>query len=203
MKKSVDVEKILKHPRQSWAERLIAWGLSKPSIAAIFIAITGWFGKASAQTKTQENWDIIMGKVTESFQYSRRFIILTPLFLMIISILLACFRKISWFWSFCILSWMFAFIGSMMIIDYITEESPVNSVVITGKEATSNSPEPFGALLALIAGLIVGLLPVFISLIRFKMKKIDKKILKRRLLIWLLSGLFFGIIICSFALFLS
>ena len=193
MKKSVDVEKILKHPHQSWAERLMAWGLSKPAVAAVFITITGWLRKASAQTKKQEDWDIIMGKVTESsFQYSRKFVILIPLFLMIISILLACFKKISWFWSFCLLSWVFAFIGSTMIIDYITDE-----------ETTSNSPELSGALLALIAGLIIGLLPVFISLIQFKMKKIDKKILKRRLLIWLLSGLFFGIIICSFAVFLS
>ena len=100
VKKSVDVNKVMSHPHQSWAERLMTWGLSKPSIASIFLAITGWVGLSFAEEKDNYDAWTFAGKVTETFQNSRKIAFIVLFCLIIICIILALFKKISKYWLF-------------------------------------------------------------------------------------------------------
>ena len=88
VKKSVDIEKVFEKPRQSCWERLMTWGLSKPAIVAIFVAITGWFGKAKADLVGGDGniWGIEFARVNESFQNTRKFIFITGFFLILICV---------------------------------------------------------------------------------------------------------------------
>ena len=176
VKKSIDIEKVLEKPRQSCWERLMTWGLSKPAIVAIFVAITGWFGKAKADNM----WGMLtFTRVNESFQNTRKFIFITGFFLILICAVLALFKKVSWFFLWCILSWLsFVAIAGLIIDSLVYEFEPIYL--------------PF-----IMVGIILILLPCLISVIQYKRKKIEKKLLKKRLFICLIGAfvLLFGSIV--------
>ena len=161
VKKSVDVEKVLSKPRQSWLERLMVWGLSKLAIATVFVVIIGWLGKANATFSVQ--------KIPEDpFPNIRNIILLIGLFTMLSCAVLASFKKFSYFISWGIFSCMMSLFAAGMAIDYITTE---NSFF-------------FSFLLTFSIGIILFFLPIFVSLIQYIRKRINRSLLKRRLLIW-------------------
>ena len=185
VKKSVDVEKVLSKPRQSWLERLMVWGLSKLAIATVFVAIMGWFGKAFAQSANGDAWIL--------FQYTRKWTFICGFFLMLICAVLA-FKKVSWFVLLNILSWL-SFVAMVgLTIDILTEDEYPFEL-------------DFETFAIFIAAIVLFLLPFLISFIQYKRKKIDKKLLKRRLLIWIapacmLCGIIIAIAFILFTLFM-
>ena len=177
-KKSIDIEKVLEKPHQSCWERLMTWGLSKPAIVTIFVSITGLFGKALAQSAI-DPWTVAGVKVTSPFQNARKIIFLSGFALILICALLALFKKISCFFVWCILSWLAFLMVAGIIIDYLVDGF-----------------EPI-YLAFIMVGIILFFLPLLISLIQYKHKKIEKKLLKKRFLIWIapLCALFVSLII--------
>ena len=172
VKKSVDVEKVLASPHQSCWERLMTWGLSKSAIVAIFVAITGWFGKALAQSAI-DPWTVAGVKVTSPLQNARKIIFLSGFALILICALLALFKKILCFFVWCTLSWLGFVMATLTIIDSLVDRFvPINLVFI-------------------MVGIILFFLPLLISLIQYKRKKIEKKLLKRRVFTWFLPIIVF------------
>ena len=161
VKKSIDIEKVLEKPHQSCWERLMAWGLSKPAIATIFVSITGRFGKANAFEEGLFGY--VFAPVNESLNI-RKYIVITVFFLILICALLALFKKISWFFVWCILSWLaFLMVAGIIIDSLVVRLVPID----------------------LPLWILLFFLPLLISLIQYKHKKIEKKLLKKRFLIWI------------------
>ena len=187
VKKSVDVEKILEKPHQTWTERLINYVFSKTAIASIYFMIMGWCSKAFseerwiAQTVMPDGgiWGIQVQKVTMAYQNTRKFIFITGFFLMLIWAVLALFKKVSWFFLWCILSWLGFVMATGMIIDSLV--GGFDPIYL-----------PF-----IMVGIILFFLPLLISFIQYKHKKIEKKLFKKRFLIWIapLCALFVSLII--------
>ena len=165
VKKSIDIEKVLEKPHQSCWERLMAWGLSKPAIATIFVSITGRFGKANAFEEGLFGY--VFAPVNETFLDIRKVIVIPVFFLILICALLALFKKISWFFVWCILSWLgFLMVAGIIIDSLVDRFVPINLAFI-------------------MVGILLFFLPLLISLIQYKHKKIEKKLLKKRFLIWI------------------
>ena len=203
IKKSVDIEKVLSKPRLSWTERLMAWGLSKPAIASAFVAITGWFGKAFAQDEeTQDAWNIAFGKVTDTFQYSRKIIFILAFFFMILSVVFALVKK-SWYWLFSLFTWLLGFAIIALVIDYVsvdnggmdTFEITLSNLETKTEVTTIDLTNLLNITLACMVAFIICLLPIFIPLIQYKLNKIDKKLLKHRIFGWLMAGITWGVIV--------
>lgn len=162
---------------QSWSERLMSWGLSKPTIAGIFIAIMGWIEKAKADWAQEYVPFNRLDPVIEIFQHTREIILIATLFLMTISLVLALFKKLSWFCFFSLFSWLIfsALLG--LAIDYVCCVGIKLEDIIKAM-----------LMVALIFSPVI-LFPILFSLIQYKFKKIDKKLLKHRLWIWGICGL--------------
>ena len=140
---------------QSWGKRLITCGF-----IAVFIVIMGWIGQANAL--------YVANPVVDTFQHAREIIFITTLFLMIVSLILALFKKISWFYLFSLFSSLIFFALLALIVDYVLElRSEVSDILFISEAALILSP--------------IILLPILFSLLQYKFKKIDKKLLKRRL----------------------
>ena len=101
---------------------------------------------------------------------------------MLISALLALLKKISLSWFLGLLSWTAIFITAGMIEDFVDKEEYLFNNLLE-------------VLLWFIVFVTVALLPIFIPLLQYKFKKIDKKLLKHRLLVWGVCGLSLGLCI--------
>ena len=179
-KKSIDIEKVLEDPHQTWTERLINYVFFKTAIASIYFMIVGWIRKVYASDITQEQWDFAFGgKVSSPSFAPRKLFFLLCLGLIIISCFLALFKKISCFFVWCTLSWLGFVMATVTIIDSLVDRFvPINLAFI-------------------MVGIILFFLPLLISLIQYKRKKIEKKLFKKRFLIWIapLCALFVSLII--------
>lgn len=202
IKKSVNIEKVLSRPHQSWIECLMTWVLSKPAIASVFVAIMGRFGKAFAEdAERSDAWNIAFGKVTDTFQYSRKMIFILAIFFVILAIVFALVKK-AWYWLFSLFTWLFGTVIISLIIDYVTIDNGSREDILldtpkTGV-ATINLTDLLVAVLGCMITFTICLLPIFIPLIQYKLKKIDKKLLKRRMFSWLMAGITCGVIIAIF-----
>ena len=202
IKKSVNIEKVLSRPHQSWIERLMTWGLSKPAIASAFVAITGWFGKAFAEdAERSDAWNIAIGPVTDTFQYSRKIMFISTFFFMILSIVFALVKK-SWYWLFSLFTWLFGAVITTLVVDYVSvDNSSMEDIFLDTPKtgvATINLTDLLVAVLGCMITFTICLLPIFIPLIQYKLQKIDKKLLKRRMFSWLMAGITCGVIIAIF-----
>ena len=103
-------------------------------------------------------------RVIETYQHFRQSFFISGLFLIGISALLVCLKKISWFWIISLLGWW----AAMGIPAY----------------SFSDVAPPLFAFIVFSA-LILFLLPVGIPLLQYKLKKINKKILKHRFFVFL------------------
>ena len=138
-------------------------------VTVAFFAIMMWAYDAFA-------WSSELDKRTELFWELRRFIFLSYFFLILVSFLMALLKKISWFWLFSLLSWGSVFATAGLVTDYVIFDADVSIKdiqVITWM---------------LVIFVPLSLLPLLITLFQYKRKKIDKKLLKRRLLSWLCCG---------------
>ena len=157
----------LTQSNQNWMKRLTSCGF-----IAVFIVIIGWIGQAKADWGQEY---IPFNPVVDTFQHTREIIFITTLFLMIVSLTLALFKKISWFYSFSLFSCLIFFAMLGLTLDYVLEP-PFEP---NGSEKTQEWIIILE--IALILSPII-LLPVLFSIIQYKFRKIDKKLLKRRLL---------------------
>ena len=104
-------------------------------------------------------------KVIEIWQHFRQSFFISGLFLIGISVLLVCLKKISWFWIISLLGW-WAAMGTRVVYSFCDFETPLFAFIV-------------------FSALILFLLPVGISLLQYKLKKINKKILKHRFFVFL------------------
>ena len=98
---------------------------------------------------------------------------------MFISALLALLKKISLYWNLALLGWTATLISFEMIEDFVDKKETLLSVLSL-------------EFLYFTVFVMIALLPIFIPLLQYKFKKIDKKQLKHRLLIWIICSLLFG-----------
>ena len=166
-------------------------------ILAVFLILAVWVGNVFAQEADQ--WDVVLdgpGSREAVFYPSRRLVYILALFIIIISVILALFKKFSWYWLFC----LFMSLISLFIFDflsgYLTE--PLydaravithTGVTVTPEVANRDFWETLFITISGIVGFIVYSLPALIALIRYKLQKIDKELLKRHLRIWSIWGL--------------
>ena len=166
-------------------------------ILAVFLILAAWIGNAFAQEI--DKWDIVFdgpGSREAVFYPSRRLVYILALFIIIISVILALFKKVFWYWLFC----LFMSLVSLFIFDflsgYLTEplydaRTIITSagITVTPKVANRDFWETLFITISAIIGFIVYSLPALIALIRYKLQKIDKELLKRHLQIWSIWGL--------------
>ena len=104
---------------------------------------------------------------------------------MFISALLALLKKISLYWNLALLGWTATLISFEMIEDFVDKKETLLSVLSL-------------EFLYFTVFVMIALLPIFIPLLQYKFKKIDKKQLKHRLLVWGVCGLSLGLCIGIF-----
>lgn len=174
--------KSLIQPHQNWMRRLITWTLSKPAIVAVFVAIMGWVGQAKADWGQEYVPFDPINHVVDTFQHTREVVFIAILFLMIVSLVLVLFKKISWYSLFSFFMWVLTFTLFGIAVDYVTEIGTYETV--WDVRGILNVIIPIFAIV-----FIPCLLPFLVSSIRYKFHKIDKKVFKHHLFIWLMSGL--------------
>ena len=104
--------------------------------------------------------------VAELIQISRKMVLIIGFGLICISFLLALFKKASWFYFLCTSLWFAFFICLIIYIDYI----PIDDYYT----------QEFWELCSLMLSILLLLIPLLTSFIQYKRKKIEKKLLKRR-----------------------
>ena len=143
--------------------------IKKFVVTVAFFAIMMWAYDAFA-------WSSELDKRTELFWELRKLIFLSYFFLIPLGFFAALFKRAFWFWLFSLLSWGALFTVTGLVVEFVTvdEAFRVEDIEII--------------ILVLLVFLPICLLPLLITLIQYKRKKIDKKLLKRRLLSWLCCG---------------
>lgn len=160
--KSVDVNQVLVHPKQTWTEKVFAWTKSKPVLSAIFVTLLAMVSSAFAQEGV-DAWNTPLSPVAESYSYSRRAGFILVVLALVVAALLVLFRKISWRWilfAATVLALLF-----LSFQDWLEQYSLIYSY-------------------APILSFILWFVPPVVSFIQYAHHKIDKACIKRRLLTW-------------------
>ena len=96
----------------------------------------------------------------------------------------ALFKKISWWWLFCFLSWMCGFVGTGIILD-----------------AIKNTEFEYAYIFVSFLLICAWFFPLIFAFIKNKNSKKTETLLKKRCLIWLFSFILSGCIVFAFGLF--
>ena len=155
-----------------WGRKILIKNL-KLSIVGIFFIFMFGISKVFAADATISFGD----NVAELIQISRKMVLIIGLGLICISFLLALFKKASWFYFLCTSLWLAFFICLIIYIDYI----PIDDYYT----------QEFWELCSLMLCILLLLIPLLTSFIQYKRKKIEKKLLKRRVFTWFLPIIVF------------
>jgi len=116
----MNVDEILKHPKQSLTEKFAHWVLQKKIAGAVFLT------SLILKTKQVCAEEVVFGAVTaplrDDFKSVRSVIFTLWAFLLGVTLLGKLFKKMSFFWFLSILTFLAAILLTGSVVDYLTQE---------------------------------------------------------------------------------
>ena len=121
----INVDEILKHPKQSFIEKIMHAALQKKIAGAVFLSSL-IFKTNSAMAQVNSGDEVTSGIVTErltsDFINVRSIIFTLGAFLLGITLLGKLFKKMSFFWFLSVLTFLTSIALMGAVVDYITQE---------------------------------------------------------------------------------
>ncbi len=116
----INVDEILKHPKQSFIEKIMHAALQKKIAGAVFL--TSLILKTKQVCAEEAVFGTYTQRLTSDFISVRSIILNLGAFLLGVTLLGKLFKKMSFFWFLSVLTFLAAILLTGSVVDYLTQE---------------------------------------------------------------------------------